>query len=185
MNSWGKGEQIPCWLIWGCTHEWSGGLRQRLHKLWIARLDLMNNNRKEHISWKFICFCCFLFYSLALYATYGLFLLIFYPSLYLSLLESCAQAGCRAFKAYISSTGGGVFRKWQDSSEGRDFGKFYEKTWVLGWIIYRVKAWELPQIHSLKHTHNTMAVIWEVREDSWAGRKRSGRVEGRGFIRGA
>lgn len=30
------GEEIPCCLIWGSTQEWSGGLRQRLLKLWLA-----------------------------------------------------------------------------------------------------------------------------------------------------
>ncbi len=67
--------------------------------------------------------------------------------------------------------------------------KFYEKTIQLNNLFcesLRAATDANPaRIHTRKRTHNVMAVIGEVIDDSWEGWKRSGRVEGRGFIRGA
>lgn len=129
----------------------------------------MNNNRKEHISWTFICL---LFLLLALFVSFyvGLFLLIFLSFS----LSSSAWVLHTSWKTSFKSLHL-VGRRWclqrkttQDSSEGRDFGKFYEKTWILSWIIYMVKARELPLTQTQRgySLANTLTVWWRSSERS-------------------
>lgn len=158
--------------------------KQNVNSQTPATLDLMNNNRKKHI-WTFICL---LFsFTLTLCGTFSTHLFILL-SIFLCLSSALNLDGlhlvCRRLCLQKKTT--------EHSFEGRDFCsvKRLEFFFFFNWIIYMVKLESChchkPVLHVLcKNAPNMMAVIWEVRHDSWAGWRRSGRLEGRGFIWGA